>query len=165
MPMTGETGFNADMPAIWIMNAKIALTSQYGENQQSAANPRLTWRSRAWAPHHVKFTNPAEPTHILRPGRHSRLRDSELEALEARNEPPQPDTSTARHLHSQTKCRGPCIISRNPSQGAGMSTFVLSFPSYLLPQLTRLIVGRLRGRRNNMNDARKGCRRQFRGPG
>ena len=34
MPMTGETGFNADMPAIWIMNAKIALTSQYGENQQ-----------------------------------------------------------------------------------------------------------------------------------
>ncbi|KAL8794335.1 MAG: hypothetical protein Q9195_003162 [Heterodermia aff. obscurata] len=33
MPLTGETGFNADMPAIWIMNAKIALTSQYGENQ------------------------------------------------------------------------------------------------------------------------------------
>ena len=33
MPLTGKTGFNADMPAIWIMNAKIALTSQYGENQ------------------------------------------------------------------------------------------------------------------------------------
>lgn len=34
MPLSGKTGFNADMPAIWIMNAAIALTSQYGENQQ-----------------------------------------------------------------------------------------------------------------------------------
>ena len=34
MPLTGAKGSNADMPAIWIMNAAIALTSQYGENQQ-----------------------------------------------------------------------------------------------------------------------------------
>ena len=34
MPLTGAKGFNADMPAIWIMNAAIALTAQYGENQQ-----------------------------------------------------------------------------------------------------------------------------------
>lgn len=34
MPISGAKGFNADMPAIWIMNAAIALTSQYGENQQ-----------------------------------------------------------------------------------------------------------------------------------
>ena len=33
MPTSRNTGFNADMPAIWIMNAQIALTSQYGENQ------------------------------------------------------------------------------------------------------------------------------------
>lgn len=32
MPMTGETGFNGDMPAIWLMNAQIPLTSQYGTN-------------------------------------------------------------------------------------------------------------------------------------
>ena len=32
MPMTNKTGFNADMPAIWLMNAQIPLTSQYGEN-------------------------------------------------------------------------------------------------------------------------------------
>ena len=32
MPYTNTTGFNADMPAIWLMNAQIPLTSQYGEN-------------------------------------------------------------------------------------------------------------------------------------
>lgn len=32
MPATGKTGFNADMPAIWLMNAQIPLTSQYGTN-------------------------------------------------------------------------------------------------------------------------------------
>ncbi|KAL2041325.1 hypothetical protein N7G274_005707 [Stereocaulon virgatum] len=32
MPSTNRTGFNADMPAIWLMNAQIPLTSQYGEN-------------------------------------------------------------------------------------------------------------------------------------
>ena len=32
MPMTNRTGFNADMPAIWLLNAQIPLTSQYGEN-------------------------------------------------------------------------------------------------------------------------------------
>ena len=32
MPSTNKTGFNADMPAIWLMNAQIPLTSQYGEN-------------------------------------------------------------------------------------------------------------------------------------
>ena len=32
MPYTNMTGFNADMPAIWLMNAQIPLTSQYGEN-------------------------------------------------------------------------------------------------------------------------------------
>ncbi len=32
MPMTGKSGFNADMPAIWLMNAQIPLTSQYGTN-------------------------------------------------------------------------------------------------------------------------------------
>ncbi|KAL8669031.1 MAG: hypothetical protein Q9168_006364 [Polycauliona sp. 1 TL-2023] len=32
MPMTGKTGFNADMPAIWLLNAQVPLTSQYGTN-------------------------------------------------------------------------------------------------------------------------------------
>ncbi|KAL8852907.1 MAG: hypothetical protein Q9221_002283 [Calogaya cf. arnoldii] len=32
MPRTGKTGFNADMPAIWMLNAQIPLTSQYGTN-------------------------------------------------------------------------------------------------------------------------------------
>ncbi|CAO1598210.1 target of Sbf [Xanthoria calcicola] len=32
MPRTGKTGFNADMPAIWLLNAQIPLTSQYGTN-------------------------------------------------------------------------------------------------------------------------------------
>jgi hypothetical protein len=34
MPSTGKSGFNADMPAIWLMNAQIPLTSQYGTNPQ-----------------------------------------------------------------------------------------------------------------------------------
>ncbi|KAL8779344.1 MAG: hypothetical protein Q9213_006987 [Squamulea squamosa] len=32
MPRTGKTGFNADMPGIWLLNAQIPLTSQYGTN-------------------------------------------------------------------------------------------------------------------------------------
>ena len=32
MPFTRNTGFDADMPAIWLMNAQIPLTSQYGTN-------------------------------------------------------------------------------------------------------------------------------------
>ncbi|KAL9054361.1 MAG: hypothetical protein Q9206_003571 [Seirophora lacunosa] len=32
MPTTGKTGFNADMPGIWLLNAQIPLTSQYGTN-------------------------------------------------------------------------------------------------------------------------------------
>ncbi|KAL8803925.1 MAG: hypothetical protein Q9182_002892 [Xanthomendoza sp. 2 TL-2023] len=32
MPKTGKTGFNADMPGIWLLNAQIPLTSQYGTN-------------------------------------------------------------------------------------------------------------------------------------
>lgn len=31
MPMSGKTGFNADMPAIWALNAQIPNTLQYGE--------------------------------------------------------------------------------------------------------------------------------------
>lgn len=31
MPLSGETGFNADMPAIWLLNAKIPRTMQYGD--------------------------------------------------------------------------------------------------------------------------------------
>ncbi|KAL8811443.1 MAG: hypothetical protein Q9200_001793 [Gallowayella weberi] len=34
MPKTGKTGFNADMPGIWLLNAQIPLTSQYGTNPQ-----------------------------------------------------------------------------------------------------------------------------------
>ncbi len=34
MPSTNETGFNTDMPAIWLMNAQIPLTSQYGTNPE-----------------------------------------------------------------------------------------------------------------------------------
>lgn len=34
MPSTGKTGFNGDMPAIWLLNAQIPLTSQYGENPE-----------------------------------------------------------------------------------------------------------------------------------
>lgn len=32
MPVTGNSDFNSDMPAIWLMNAQIPLTSQYGTN-------------------------------------------------------------------------------------------------------------------------------------
>lgn len=31
MPTDGTTGFNADMPAVWILNAQIPRTIQYGE--------------------------------------------------------------------------------------------------------------------------------------
>lgn len=31
MPMDGTAGFNADMPAVWILNAQIPRTIQYGE--------------------------------------------------------------------------------------------------------------------------------------
>ncbi|KAL8714794.1 MAG: hypothetical protein Q9220_001307 [cf. Caloplaca sp. 1 TL-2023] len=34
MPATGKTGFNADMPGIWLLNAQIPLTSQYGTNPE-----------------------------------------------------------------------------------------------------------------------------------
>jgi hypothetical protein len=32
MPFTGTRGFNGDMPAIWLLNAQIPRTSQYGTN-------------------------------------------------------------------------------------------------------------------------------------
>ncbi|KAL9020558.1 MAG: hypothetical protein Q9185_002144 [Variospora sp. 1 TL-2023] len=32
MPATGKTDFNGDMPGIWLLNAQIPLTSQYGTN-------------------------------------------------------------------------------------------------------------------------------------
>ncbi len=32
MPPSGKTGFNGDMPAIWLLNAQIPRTSQYGDN-------------------------------------------------------------------------------------------------------------------------------------
>ncbi len=32
MPDTGKTGFAADMPAIWVLNAQVPRTSQYGTN-------------------------------------------------------------------------------------------------------------------------------------
>ena len=31
MPLSGNTGFNADMPAVWVLNAQIPNTLQYGE--------------------------------------------------------------------------------------------------------------------------------------
>ena len=31
MPLSGKTGFNADMPAIWLLNAEIPRTQQYGD--------------------------------------------------------------------------------------------------------------------------------------
>ncbi|KAL8940247.1 MAG: hypothetical protein Q9216_002901 [Gyalolechia sp. 2 TL-2023] len=34
MPATGKTGFNGDMPGIWLLNAQIPLTSQYGTNSE-----------------------------------------------------------------------------------------------------------------------------------
>ena len=51
-----------------------------------------------WAniPKHVKFTNPAKPSHVTRPGRRSVLQGSDLEALKARDEPPMPDETTMR---------------------------------------------------------------------
>jgi hypothetical protein len=30
MPLSGATGFNADMPAVWMLNAQIPRTEQYG---------------------------------------------------------------------------------------------------------------------------------------
>ena len=32
MPFSGKTGFNGDMPGIWLLNAQVPLTSQYGTN-------------------------------------------------------------------------------------------------------------------------------------
>ena len=34
MPLTNSTTFNGDMPAIWLLNAHIPLTSQYGTNAE-----------------------------------------------------------------------------------------------------------------------------------
>ena len=34
MPLTGNTAYNGDMPAVWLLNAQIPLTSQYGTNQE-----------------------------------------------------------------------------------------------------------------------------------
>lgn len=31
MPLSGKTGFNADMPAVWVLNAQIPNTLQYGD--------------------------------------------------------------------------------------------------------------------------------------
>lgn len=31
MPLSGKTGFNADMPAIWLLNAEIPRAQQYGD--------------------------------------------------------------------------------------------------------------------------------------
>lgn len=31
MPLSGKTGFNADMPAVWLLNAEIPRTLQYGD--------------------------------------------------------------------------------------------------------------------------------------
>lgn len=35
MPLSGQTGFNADMPALWILNAQIPRTLQYGKAECS----------------------------------------------------------------------------------------------------------------------------------
>lgn len=37
MPLTNSTAFAGDMPAIWLLNAQIPLTSQYG------TNPECSW--------------------------------------------------------------------------------------------------------------------------
>ena len=34
MPDTSKTGFNGNMPAIWLLNAQVPLTSQYGQNPE-----------------------------------------------------------------------------------------------------------------------------------
>ena len=34
MPLTNSTTFNGDMPAIWLLNAQVPLTSQYGTNAE-----------------------------------------------------------------------------------------------------------------------------------
>ncbi len=34
MPKDGKTGFNGDMPAFWMLNARIPLTLQYPENPE-----------------------------------------------------------------------------------------------------------------------------------
>ena len=35
MPSDGSSGFNADMPAVWLLNAKIPRTLQYGDSSCS----------------------------------------------------------------------------------------------------------------------------------
>ena len=81
------------------------------ENTYQYPKPKHDWGN---LPYHVKFTNPAEPSHILRPGRHSRLQDSELEALEARNEPPQPDQVTMRANALQAQAKANAIANAKP---------------------------------------------------
>ena len=34
MPDTSEIGFNSNMPAVWLLNAQVPLTSQYGTNPE-----------------------------------------------------------------------------------------------------------------------------------
>ncbi|KAL8793531.1 MAG: hypothetical protein Q9195_003904 [Heterodermia aff. obscurata] len=81
------------------------------ENTYQCPKPKHDWGN---LPYHVKFTNPAEPSHILRPGRHSCLQDSELEALEARNEPPQPDAVTVRANALLAQARANVIANAKP---------------------------------------------------
>ena len=50
----------------------------------------------------AKFENPTHPTHIKRPPRHSRVRGSDLEALEKRDEPPLPDEHVLRAVAQKT---------------------------------------------------------------
>ena len=81
------------------------------ENTYQYPKPKHDWGN---LPYHVKFTNPAEPSHIMRPARHSRLRDSELEALEARNEPPRPDEVTLRANALAAHAKAKAIANAKP---------------------------------------------------
>lgn len=74
-------------------NAKEDDPKQYTLEDTYHVPPPHDWKN---LPHHVKFTNPAKPSHITRPGRRSDLQGSDLEALEARNESPMPDEVTLR---------------------------------------------------------------------
>ena len=38
MPLTGKKSFDGDMPAIWLTNAQIPLTSQYGTNSDCSVS-------------------------------------------------------------------------------------------------------------------------------
>lgn len=53
----------------------------------------------------IKFKNPTEPNYVVRPARHPRIQDSDLETLERRDEPPLPEEYILQAIAYQQKAQ------------------------------------------------------------